>query len=200
MNDFAVGNLMVRAVPLLWSTSAKLPINVNTNQANGFPWSNLITAVASVGAALGTLILTQRYAQSHDRETNRREAYKAFILALSGLDRIWAPLLRGELKFDQQSVASATNQATDQIQDAYVTVLLVGTAESKRNANAVREKAWKLSDRSQIPSGQQAFVLPSFEQLKLVACEFLTDRRTFTDAVEREFSSGTRSPRLGRRF
>jgi hypothetical protein len=187
MDGLAVGDVIMRGVRLLCSTAAKLPIQADANQASGFPWSNLITAVASVAAGLGTLMLTQRYAQRRDREASRREAYEAFILALDGLDRIWAPLLRAEREFDQQSVGSATNQATDQIQGAYVTVLLVGTTKAKQNANAARQAAWKLSDRSQVPSGQQAFVVPGFEQLKPLACDFRKGRRTFIDAVEREF-------------
>jgi hypothetical protein len=176
----------MRVAPLLHPHAARLPVKVIVNQASGFPWSNLITAVATVAAGLGGVILTQRDAQRRYRRTSRRQAYEVFILALDGLDRIWVPLLPSGEDFDQQKVATATNQAADQIQSAYVAVLLVGAARAKAKAEAVRLATWKLSDRVRPAGGQNAAVVPSFEQLKPLACDFRAARRTFIEAAEQE--------------
>jgi hypothetical protein len=162
-------------------------MQADVNQAISFPWSNLITAVASVSAALGAVVLTQRYTQRRDRGISRREAYEAFIRALDGLDRIWVPLLPSGGNFDHQNTGSATNQAADQIQDAYIAVLLLGTARSRNNANVARQAAWKLSDRVKPASHQEAVVAPSFEQLKPLADGFRDARRAFIEAAAREF-------------
>lgn len=146
MDAIVVGNEIMRAVPLLRALAARLPLQVIVNQASGFPWSNLITAVATVAAGLGAVMPTQRDAQ-------RR---------------------------------FATKQAADHIQGAYVAVLLVGSARARDKAEAVRQATWKLSDRVRPVGGQNAAVVPSFDQLKPLAYEFRADKGTFIEAATQE--------------
>lgn len=125
-----------------------------------FPWTNLITAAATLIAALGVTSLNARASRArlrHERESHwrdtRTEAYAEFLRAARTNARM---LGQTALYFahgaPDDSKALGIIEKTDDVVDAFNTALarveIVGTAPAAQAATAVYEAARTLGTRS----------------------------------------------------
>jgi hypothetical protein len=153
--------------------------------SGGTDWPTIVAAVATgvVGIAgiIGTAWQGKR-SRDMGRNTLRREAYAAFILALDHLERTWNAPETLEAEYVSQKMGEVTAQAVREIQQKYVNIQLIGSDKAKQKAQEVRLAAWALSDY--LHGGSREDTLKS--DLGKLFDNFTKTARSFVETAETE--------------
>ena len=144
-----------------------------------FPWSNLITAVSTVAAGLGGLLLRDWLDTRRDRGQRRRDAYAAFLVSLDELARaIEAPLTAsGEL------TAGTLAQAVRTVQRSYFAVYIDGSTSVEPVAGKACQAAWDIHNWVTTGPDQGR---PATDQLEELREKLSAAGTAFADAVRKE--------------
>lgn len=129
----------------------------------------------ALGAALtwGSNGLSQRRAGREAVAERRRDAYAAFILAFERVSWAW---LAGNLLVDgQQTPLQVFAQASAELQETRVTVLLVGSEEAKKAAGTTSRQLYKLRGHARFSDETAAEEQdPQFEEFRAAGRAFIT--------------------------
>lgn len=151
---------------------------------SSFPWSNLITAVSTVAAGLGGLLLRDWLDTRHDRGQRQRDAYAALLVSLDELARvIGAPLTAGG-ELEAGTLAQRIEQAVRAVQRSYFAVYLDGSASVQPVAAKACQAAWDI--HGWVATGQPDQGRPAADQLAELRAKLSAAGTAFADAVRKE--------------
>jgi len=109
------------------------------------PWSNVITAVATVTAALGAVALTGRYNDTINRRDQRRADYAKLVQAAGDILDHHRLVLRTELSALDDSTVAELNRRTDtllgELHRAAAAVEMAGSRTARSHAKRIYEMA-----------------------------------------------------------
>jgi len=154
---------------------------------SSFPWSNLITAVSSVAAGLGGILLRDWLDTRREAGQRQRDAYAALLVSLDELARvIEAPLTPGgELKAG--TLTQGIAQAVKTVQRSYFAVYIDGSASVQAVAGKACQAAWDI--HNWVTTGQREQGGPATGQLEELREKLTAAGTAFADAVRAETAS-----------
>ena len=156
---------------------------------SSFPWSNLITAVSTLAAGLGGILLKDRLDVKRGRGQRRRDAYAGFLVSLDELNRVIGH--PGTLQNLPPTLGQAIGQAVGSVQRAYAPVYLTAPAGIQGLAEKVHTTAWdiqRLLDAPPADPGSRLFMLRE---------ELISAANDFVKAVRKGSELTSRAPRVG---
>jgi hypothetical protein len=112
---------------------------------NGFPWSNVVTAVATIIAALGAVALTGRYNDRINRRDQRRADYAKLVQAAGDILDHHRQVLGTELSALDDPTVAELNRRTDtllgELHRAAAVVEMAGSGTARSHAERIYQMA-----------------------------------------------------------
>jgi len=151
---------------------------------SSFPWSNLITAVSTVAAGLGGLLLRDWLDTRRDRGRRQRDGYAALLVSLDELARVIAAPLTAGAEEKAGTLAQRIEQAVRTVQRSYFAVYMDGSASVQPLAGKASQAAWDI--HNWVTTGQPDQGRPATDQLEELRAKLSAAGTAFADAVRKE--------------